>query len=231
LYLEIAGLDPAGPIFEYSLYWTFPVDTSNSIRVTDAQFVDIIHACTQKGIIKPAGHLDIYVKENVCGLLDFSCQHYKAVKVFLASLNKCSTMACPRIGACNDKSITSAGYLADKYDGRGIYDIDFKLPMFGRKWKDKDCSEYMNVYIPAKDRMCNKGGKGCENKPFLAQCYNKNKCGGGAEVCSVSKQFRIETEDELKKGGMVMNANNYTEVKWRCFNGRSNSRKGGGYKR
>jgi len=204
------------------------VEPSNSIRATDAQFVDIIHACTQKGIIKPAGHLDIYVAENGCEALDFSCQHYKAVKVFLASLNKCSIMACPRKGACTSRSVTSAGYLADKYDGRGIYDVNFKLPKVGggNGWKDKECSEYMNVYIPAKHRMChNNGGKGCGNKPFLAQCTIKNKCGA---VCSVNKVFRMGAgDDELDEKGMAgMKRNNYTEVRWACVSGRSNSRKG-----
>jgi len=216
-----SGLDPAGAIFEYSLYLMFPVDTSNSIRLTDAQFVDIIHACPNLGIEKPAGHLDIYVSENKCGLLDFLCQHYKAVKAFLASLNNCSLIACPRHDICTSRSVTSAGYLADKYDGRGIYDIDFRLPSFEGGWKDKECSEYMNVYIPAKDRMCKEGGKGCgNNKPFLAQCYTQNKCGA---VCSVNKDFRI--------GNAVgMNGKNYTEVKWFCLNGNSYSKnkKGGG---
>jgi len=205
------------------------VEPFNSIRTTDAQFVDIIHACTQKGIIKPAGHLDIYVAENGCGALDFSCQHYKAVKVFLASLNKCSIMACPRKGACTSRSVTSAGYLADKYDGRGIYDVDFKV---GGNWKDKECSEYMNVYIPAKDRMCHKdkGGKGCGNKPFLAQCTIKNNCGA---VCSVNKLFRMGAgDDELDKKGTAaagMNRNDYTKVRWACVSGgRSNSRRKGG---
>lgn len=58
---RITGLDPAGPGFEKNN------DLSLQLDPSDAEFVDVIHTCTDyTGIAKEVGHVDIYPNGGGC---------------------------------------------------------------------------------------------------------------------------------------------------------------------
>ncbi|ODM87318.1 Deoxyribonuclease-2-beta [Orchesella cincta] len=180
---RITAIDPAGPIFEHSMYGVFPIDTTNTLRNTDAEFVDVVHASSLLGMAKDAGHLDTYMKENEC--YSPSCTHHKAVEVFIASLMQCSLITCPAelyegsyyqdgvlipFSGCRTKNaddLSSLGYLANLYKGRGKHRIQIEAD---------NCSSFMNVKLPAKLRICRlppvDNAPFCAGKPYLSVSVN-----------------------------------------------------------
>ncbi len=148
---RISALDPAGPIFEYTLGGIFPLDTTNTLRVSDASFVDVIHCSTVLGMVNPAGDLDTYLDENDC--IFPVCAHRRAVQLYISSLKRCSLITCPMSGdACSPYTVSAYGYLSDLYPGRGVYALSVITHWWS--WGDEECSEFMNVYLAAKYRVC-----------------------------------------------------------------------------
>ncbi|GFT25522.1 pancreatic lipase-related protein 2 [Trichonephila clavipes] len=106
---RITGLDPAGPDYYYA-------DATERLAVTDAAFVDVIHtnaACTR---LKAIENLDKY----------FACSHFRALDIFLASIEndsceflsyECSSWDRYLSGECDDHDVTVMGYRADMYKG------------------------------------------------------------------------------------------------------------------
>lgn len=169
------GLDAAGPIFEYSL-GIFPVDMTYTLRKSDAKFVDLIHCSELAGLRNPAGHLDIYLKENKCVFAP--CKHHRGVELYMSSLTRCSLITCPRNGrTCSASTISEFGYNADKYPGRGEHELTI---ITDSNWRDNECNSFFNLYLPAKDRVCQRppdNNKKCKNKPYLTEC--SVSCSGG----------------------------------------------------
>ncbi|GFY44137.1 hypothetical protein TNIN_456101 [Trichonephila inaurata madagascariensis] len=101
------GLDPAGPGFYFA-------DATERLDVRDASFVDVIHtnaACTR---LKAVEDFDKY----------FACNHYRAVEIFLASIEnescellafECSSWSRYLSGECDDHDVAIMGYRADMY--------------------------------------------------------------------------------------------------------------------
>lgn len=187
---RISAIDPAGPIFEYSLNM-FTVDTTNTLRKTDAAFVDVVHASTVLGMVKEAGHLDIYIEEIQCNMP--SCLHHKAVDVYVKSITACSQITCPAgklsyRNLCevqNPSKLSSLGYLADLYEGRGKHMIRFFINDLYRdsvKYPTGTCSaNRLDVTdLPAKHRVCRKPPtttSDCRSRPYLSEC--RESCTGG----------------------------------------------------
>ncbi|XP_050533336.1 phospholipase A1-like [Daktulosphaira vitifoliae] len=209
---RISALDPAGPIFEYSLN-TFEVNTNNTLRKTDAKFVDVIHGSRVLGMINEAGHLDMYMDEVECWLP--ICTHSKTVLVYIASINKCSQITCPtdefsnslECKAQNSNELASAGYLAEKYRGRGKHIVTFYLKYFSWTWlkySTGHCSSILNVNLPAKFRICKhppNNALECINQPFLTECfenkdYPKSICTINGTILHTMEGMKlVETED------------------------------------
>lgn len=176
------AIDPAGPIYEYSLGLT-PVDTTQTLRKTDATFVDVIHGSQDHGMLNEAGDIDFYMHEIECSTS--MCLHHKALEVYIASITKCSQITCPeqkRNGnKCNVDEATelsSLGYLANMYDGRGRHSILFFVYGFleREKLSTGNCSAMFHVDLPAKYRVCRKPPSvtsDCRFKPYLSMCQEK----------------------------------------------------------
>uniref|UniRef100_A0A8D8Y5R0 Deoxyribonuclease-2-beta n=1 Tax=Cacopsylla melanoneura TaxID=428564 RepID=A0A8D8Y5R0_9HEMI len=194
---RISALDPAGPIYEYAL-GKFTVDTTNTLRPTDATFVDVIHASSVLGMVKDAGHLDIDIEDSDCILP--MCLHHKAVDVYVASINKCSQVTCPAgkllpTGYCQvhaPSELASLGYLADLYSGRGRHTIRYFyyiVAQFQHKISTDTCNTFLPVFLMAKHRICRKpptSTSDCRSKPYLLEC--DEACGGAKKkrVCSIA---------------------------------------------
>jgi len=150
------------------------VDTSQTIRPSDASFVDIIHTSSILGMVNPAGHLDTFVLQNYCidGMLGAICRHSMANQVFISSINSCSLITCPAqkgTNGCSPKEMSSCGYLADKYESRGVHNLYLTISANGN-WRDPKCSEYKNVYLPVKQRYCQDTFESCGVKSYMSQC-------------------------------------------------------------
>lgn len=126
-----AALDAAGPLFD-----------DVSVSAKDAAFVDAIHTSGgekiingQLGIEKPVGHVDFYPnggkKQPGCGLLDLSCDHQRAPKLYLESIknDRCrfqSTQCQGGLTAVLESKCGQGGergelgYHSDRARGRGI---------------------------------------------------------------------------------------------------------------
>lgn len=176
------AIDPAGPIFEYSLGF-YQVDITHTLRKTDATFVDIIHGSPDLGMVKEAGDVDFYMYEIDC--FTSMCLHQKAFGVYLASITNCSQITCPEQKRNGNKcrvdeatELSSLGYLANMYDGRGRHSILFFV--YGllekKKFSTGTCSAMLNVNLPAKFRICHKPPSvtsDCRFKPYLSMCQEK----------------------------------------------------------
>ncbi|XP_050535223.1 lipoprotein lipase-like [Daktulosphaira vitifoliae] len=179
---RISAIDPAGPIFEHSAYGAYKVNTTHTLRKTDAKFVDVIHASSILGMCNEVGHLDIYIDENDC--FQPMCIHSKAFTIFRASINKCSQMTCP-IGKLTKKNqckadlkneLSSLGYLTDMYKGRGKHTARFYRygGVFNMlKYSTNVCSAFLHVELPAKKRICldppSRNSK-CKLLPYFSVC-------------------------------------------------------------
>lgn len=176
------AIDPAGPIFEYSL-GIYQVDTTHTLRKTDATFVDIIHGSPNLGMVNEVGDVDFYMHEIDC--FTPMCLHRKALAVYMSSITNCSQITCPEPKREGNKcrvneatELSSLGYLASMYDGRGRHSIQFFVQ--GSLEKDKfstgTCSAMLNVNLPAKFRICHKPPSvtsNCRLKPYLSMCEEK----------------------------------------------------------
>ncbi|XP_050533619.1 phospholipase A1-like [Daktulosphaira vitifoliae] len=186
---RISAMDPAGPIFEYGFNFyigkIFPIITKHTLRKTDAKFVDVIHASSMLGMIKEAGHIDIYIDEVDCNFYGIICAHSKAFYVFKASINKCSQMVCPYGKLTNKnectyesrKELSSLGILSPMYEGQGKYIARFfKSSGWFNLIKHSTglCTDYLNVNLKAKERICYSNNK-CIKKPYQTMCEEENK--------------------------------------------------------
>lgn len=168
-------------------------------------------------MVKPAGHLDTYLVQNQCLLS--TCKHSKAVQLYISSLTRCSLISCPQSGSCTSKTVSDFGYLADRYEGRGKHTLTMKTKKWWRLkgWKDKQCSVFMSVYLPAKDRICHQPPNNvinsvtnCKGKPYLTECkimcpYNSQNT---MSVCSVNQNVRLSMEaksEYINKTNMHVN--------------------------
>ncbi|XP_033231704.1 phospholipase A1-like [Belonocnema kinseyi] len=184
---RISAIDPAGPIFEHTIWGLgFVVNRKNTLRKEDAAFIDVIHASKLLGMREEAGHLDIYMEEIGCSYQDI-CEDHKAFTAYIKSITTCSQITCPRdkivavyryIYACKVESpseLASLGYLADLYSARGRqtikFDLDYQFSanddLYKATWP---CTSLLNVYLPAKDRLCHKPptstNPDCRLKPY-----------------------------------------------------------------
>ncbi|XP_050534083.1 phospholipase A1-like isoform X2 [Daktulosphaira vitifoliae] len=181
---RISAIDPAGPIFEYSSF-LFTVNNTNTLRSSDAKFVDVIHASTVLGMINEVGHLDTYIYETDCSIFNPFCTHRRAVLFYQASINKCSQLTCSHKnlslnGQCiidTNSDLSSLGYLAHMYQGRGKHIARFYKSL---------CLAYLNVELPAKKRICREPpspDSNCKFQPYESKCYkNETKL-----VCKLDK--------------------------------------------
>ncbi|XP_050534495.1 uncharacterized protein LOC126901788 isoform X4 [Daktulosphaira vitifoliae] len=187
-----ATLDPAGPIFEHGAQF-FDISTKYTLRKTDAKFVDVIHASSVLGMVKEAGHVDIYIDEVDCSFFDIVCAHSKAFDVFKASINKCSQIICPYNKFSDDnecnyesrKELSSLGILAHLYEGRGKYIARFYTKRDSFKQSTGVCTAYMNEELMAKDRICRTPpslGSKCWLKPYESVCEDEKK------MCKIVKE-------------------------------------------
>lgn len=159
------------------------VDTTHTLRKTDASFVDVIHGSPYLGMVKEAGDIDFYIDEIDCKL--HSCLHQKAFDVYIASITKCSQISCPQSKRKYNKcyvddaaELSSLGYLANMYDGRRKHSIQFYVygPSQTEKFTTGTCSSMFNVDLPAKSRICHKPPSvtsDCRLKPYLTLCQEK----------------------------------------------------------
>ncbi|XP_050534493.1 phospholipase A1-like isoform X2 [Daktulosphaira vitifoliae] len=184
--------DPAGPIFEHGAQF-FDISTKYTLRKTDAKFVDVIHASSVLGMVKEAGHVDIYIDEVDCSFFDIVCAHSKAFDVFKASINKCSQIICPYNKFSDDnecnyesrKELSSLGILAHLYEGRGKYIARFYTKRDSFKQSTGVCTAYMNEELMAKDRICRTPpslGSKCWLKPYESVCEDEKK------MCKIVKE-------------------------------------------
>lgn len=176
------AIDPAGGIFEYSL-GSNEVNVTQTLRKTDATFVDVIHGSPDIGMVKEAGDIDFYMNEIDCSTP--LCLHYKALDVYIASISNCSQITCPEQKRNGNKckvdeadDLSSLGYLANLYDGRGRHSILFFVYGFSETQKLSTglCSAMLNVNLPAKLRICQKPPSvtsSCRLKPYLSTCREK----------------------------------------------------------
>lgn len=159
------------------------VDTTHTLRKTDAAFVDVIHGSPSLGMVKEAGDIDFYMDEIDCSTA--MCLHRKALDVYISSITNCSQITCPEPKRNGNKcrvdeavELSSLGYLANMYDGRGRHSILFFVYGFLQKEKHSTgtCSAMLNVDLPAKFRICRKPPSvtsDCRFKPYLSQCQEK----------------------------------------------------------
>ncbi|XP_031637136.1 uncharacterized protein LOC116349717 [Contarinia nasturtii] len=192
---RISALDPAGPIFEYPL-GMFEVNRTNTLRATDAEFVDVIHASPVLGMKEDAGHLDIDIEDMDC----YSpwCLHHKAVETYIASMIQCSQITCPRYHLSRDGSqclvsspihLGSLGYLADLYSGRGRHTIRLFTFAKGYQISTGICNTLMGLSLIAKHRVCRRPPtitSDCRSKPYLSEC--EEQCGSVTNqmVCTIN---------------------------------------------
>lgn len=201
----------------------FTVNTTNALRKTDAAFVDVIHVCVILGMKKEIGHIDMFVDDIDC--VYPYCLHRRAVEVFLASLTTCSQITCPYENFTLDlecdvpgpSHLSSLGYLADKYAGRGKHKIVFYKNDEGVMTSTGNCSEYLKLELPAKHRVC-RSTVDCESKPYLSECHvpcaggkdGKTVCGTeGNSLDGASLQFEnAKTNPTVSWSDMATNGQN-----------------------
>lgn len=177
------AIDPAGPIFEYSLGGLVDIDKTDTLRKTDATFVDVTHGSPYLGMVEEAGDVDFYIDEIDCYFA--TCLHHKAFEVYVASITNCSQITCPEQKRNGNKcqvdeatELSSLGYLANMYDGRGRHSILFFVYGFSgtEKISTGICSAWLNVDLPAKFRICHKPPSvtsNCRFRPYLSLCQEK----------------------------------------------------------
>lgn len=211
------AIDPAGPLYEYTLN-LFTVDTTHTLRKTDAVFVDVVHACLLLGMQKEAGHLDVFIKDIDCK--HPYCLHQRSFDVYIASLTTCSQITCP-FGSINrdlvcdvpDRThLASIGYLADLYNGRGKHQILFYKNVNGQKVSTGNCTDYLNVNLPAKYRIC-PDTNDCGKKPYLAECHMS--CVGGTKsksICGINENNSAGPSSALKKKNEISPRVSWSEV-------------------
>ncbi len=169
--------------------------------------MDVIHTSTQLGMIEPAGHLDTYLIQNDC--ISPTCTHAKAVDLYISSLTKCSLITCPASGPCTGETVSDFGYLSDMYKGRGEYILTIETRSWWEStgWDDKLCSEFQNVYLPAKDRICQSppmvdinASRNCKDKPYLSECEMMCPINGKITmgVCSTSSNAKLSTTEQRR---------------------------------
>lgn len=151
---RVSALEPAGPIFEHTMHGIFKINTTFTVRKTDAKFVDVVHSSLPEdlGMIYDAGTVDFHVDINdteYCNKFPayLSCRHYLAVAVYLRSFFECSFVVCPSRYMINKTDpetrltyvtcdyekrtewvASSAGYLANKYPAAsGPYVLPLKF--------------------------------------------------------------------------------------------------------
>lgn len=125
---------------------------------------------------KEAGHLDVFIRDIDCK--HPYCLHQRSFDVFIASLTTCSQITCPFSSFNADLDcdvpdrthLASIGYLADLYGGRGKHQILFYKNVNGQKVSTGNCTDYLNVNLPAKQRICSDTND-CGKKPYLAECH------------------------------------------------------------
>lgn len=195
----------------------FPTTTSNCIRKTDATFVDITHGYFLLGLQKEAGHLDVYIKDVDCK--HPYCLHRKAFDVYVASVATCSQITCPynnttRTMECdtqNRSSLGSLGYLADSYNGRGKHQILFYKNENGQKVSTGNCTDYLNVNLPAKYRIC-QSTNNCGTQPYLLEC--QVPCLDGNRVSSFCESLQKKLLNTGPSLTTIKNSDTRTRVSW-----------------
>lgn len=140
---RITGLDPAKPCFLKN-------NTLNSLRQSDAQFVDVIH--TNIGILAkryPVGDIDFYpggANALPPGCLTITCAHSRAVEYFAESVypggeksflaTRCDNWQELKQQTCSDGETSWMGYNATMGQS-GIYyvEVNWRSP-FGKFAKE-----------------------------------------------------------------------------------------------
>lgn len=195
----------------------FTVNTTNALRKTDAAFVDVIHVCVILGMKKEIGHLDIFVDDIDC--VYPYCLHRRAIEFFIASITTCSQITCPYENFTLDLEcdvpdmsyLSSLGYLADKYTGRGKHRIVFYKNDEGIMISTGNCSEYLKEELPAKHRIC-PSTINCESKPYLLEC--QIPCAGGKNVKSVCGIERNNVDEISSPLPSFKNSGTIPMVSW-----------------
>lgn len=159
------------------------VDSTHTLRKTDAIFVDVIHGSPSLGMVKEAGDIDFYMHDIDCSTT--MCLHHKALAVYISSITNCSQITCPEQKRNRNEcqideatELSSLGYLANLYDGRGRHSILFFVyGILGtEKFSTGTCSPMFNVDLPAKFRICHKPPSvtsDCRFKPYLTMCQER----------------------------------------------------------
>ncbi|VVC24259.1 Hypothetical protein CINCED_3A001976 [Cinara cedri] len=214
---RISAIDPAGPLFEYTLN-LFTIDSTHTLRKTDAVFVDVVHACLLLGMQKEAGHLDVFIKDVDCK--HPYCLHQRSFDAFIASLTTCSQITCPHSNInsdldCNvpDRThLSSIGYLADLYSGRGKHVIYLYRKENGQKVSTGNCTEYLKVNLPVKHRIC-LDTNDCGKKPYLSECHMP--CTGekkSTSICGINETNRAGSSSNQNKNTKISPRVSWSEV-------------------
>jgi hypothetical protein len=190
----------------------------------------VIHASSLLGMSEVAGHVDTFAKETECGILDFSCTHHKAVEYYISSLTRCSLITCPShliywyggYWTCNTRDsalLSSLGYLANLYSGRGRHEIWFYYCTFLSGYVSTgNCTTYMNIGLEAKRRVCAGSpthAGNCDNKPYLSTCQVACSAGSMAEAeCSVPGMTLRSPGQRQQTHFQALGGNDMDGVEW-----------------